>query len=61
VTLRDNTERPETLDVGANVLVGVSSERIIKGALQIMEAEARWKNPFGDGCTGERIVRIIES
>jgi len=32
VTLRDNTERPETLDVGANVLAGVSSERIMGGA-----------------------------
>ena len=61
VTLRDNTERPETVDVGANVLTGASSERIMKGALQMMEAEAGWKNPFGDGCTGERIVRIIES
>ena len=60
VTLRDNTERPETLDVGANVLAGVSSERIVKGALQMMEAKAGWKNPFGDGYIGDRIIRIIE-
>ena len=61
VTLRDNTERPETLDVGANVLAGVSSERIMGGARQMMETEAGWKNPFGDGNTGNRIIRIIES
>jgi UDP-N-acetylglucosamine 2-epimerase (non-hydrolysing) len=29
VTLRDNTERPETLDVGSNILVGPDPERIL--------------------------------
>jgi UDP-N-acetylglucosamine 2-epimerase (non-hydrolysing) len=59
VTLRDNTERPETLDVGANVLAGTSSERIMKGALQMMEAEAGWNNPFGDGRAGESIIERL--
>ncbi len=59
VTLRDNTERPETLDVGANVLAGVSSERIMDGARQILEAETGWKNPFGDGRAGERILQYL--
>ena len=61
VTLRDNTERPETLEVGANVLVGAWSTQIVNGARQMLEADAGWKNPFGDGNTGNRIVRIIES
>jgi UDP-N-acetylglucosamine 2-epimerase (non-hydrolysing) len=60
VTLRDNTERPETLDVGANVLAGVRSTQIVNGARQMLEADAGWKNPFGDGNTGDRIIRIIE-
>ena len=30
VTLRDNTERPETVDVGANMLAGTNSKRILK-------------------------------
>jgi UDP-N-acetylglucosamine 2-epimerase (non-hydrolysing) len=30
VTLRDNTERPETLDVGSNILAGTDPEKIIE-------------------------------
>jgi len=29
VTLRDNTERPETLDVGSNVLAGTNPEKLL--------------------------------
>ena len=60
VTLRDNAERPETLDVGVNVLAGVSSERIMDAARRILEAETGWKNPFGEGRAEVRIIRIIE-
>lgn len=61
VTLRDNTERPETLEVGANVLSGAKSERIVGGVVQMLEARTRWKNPFGKGDAGEHIVKIIEN
>ncbi len=60
VTLRDNTERPETLEVGANVLAGARSEQIMKCAMRMLEAETEWKNPFGDEHAGDRIIRIIE-
>ena len=59
VTLRENTERPETLDVGANVLTGTSSELIMNGALQMMEADAGWKNPFGDGRAGMKMLQYL--
>ena len=59
VTLRENTERPETVDVGANVLAGVASEKILNGAMRMLEKDTRWKNSFGDGRTGERIVKIV--
>jgi len=58
VTLLEDIERPETLDVGANVLAGVSSERIMKCAVQMLEAKFEWKNPFGNGHTGNRIVTL---
>lgn len=32
VTLRDNTERPETLDVGSNSLAGADSDKILEAA-----------------------------
>lgn len=59
VTLRDNTERPETLDVGANVLVGASPEKILDCAKLMITRKNNWRNPFGDGKAGERIVKII--
>jgi len=59
VTLRDNTERPESVDVGANVLVGADAERIVAGARAMKDRSRSWPNPFGDGKSGERIVSIL--
>jgi UDP-N-acetylglucosamine 2-epimerase (non-hydrolysing) len=59
VTLRDNTERPETIDVGANILAGASPGRILECAKTMLGNQVSWQNPFGDGKAGERIVRII--
>jgi UDP-N-acetylglucosamine 2-epimerase (non-hydrolysing) len=60
VTLRDNTERPETIEVGANILAGTSPERIIEGARVMLGRESDWANPFGDGEAGRRIVDVLE-
>lgn len=59
VTLRDNTERPETLEVGSNVLVGTTPEKMLKGVRSMLRKENSWENPFGDGKAGERIVEIL--
>ena len=56
VTLRDNTERPETLEVGSNVLAGADALRMVEKAKLMMGCENGWKNPFGDGHAGERIL-----
>ena len=61
VTLRENTERPETLDVGANVLTGMDPERILEAVSTMLSAEATWTNPFGDGNSGKRIVESLLS
>ena len=60
VTLRDNTERPETLEVGSNILAGVLPNRILESSKVMLGRENNWQNPFGDGKTGERIVGILE-
>jgi UDP-N-acetylglucosamine 2-epimerase (non-hydrolysing) len=59
VTLRDNTERPETLEIGANMLAGAESDNILECVRQTFEIERHWQNPFGDGKAAERIVDII--
>ncbi|HIQ38831.1 MAG TPA: UDP-N-acetylglucosamine 2-epimerase (non-hydrolyzing), partial [Methanothermococcus okinawensis] len=60
VTLRDNTERPETLEVGSNVLVGTIPERILNGVKLMLERKNNWINPFGDGKAAKRIIKILE-
>ena len=57
LTLRDNTGRPETVEVGSNVLAG--TEAIIRCARSMLERGNRWKNQFGDGRAGERIIEIL--
>ncbi|ACX72738.1 UDP-N-acetylglucosamine 2-epimerase [Methanocaldococcus vulcanius M7] len=59
ITLRDNTERPETVKVGANILVGDNKEKLIKAVKTMLNKKRNWKNPFGDGKSGEKIVNIL--
>lgn len=59
VTMRDNTERPETVAAGANILAGASSDNIVACAGVMLAREKNWANPFGDGRAAEMIARII--
>jgi UDP-N-acetylglucosamine 2-epimerase (non-hydrolysing) len=59
VTLRDNTERPETLEVGSNVLAGASPERIVEKAKQMIGKDRNWQNPFGDGNAAVKIMDVL--
>ncbi len=59
VTLRDNTERPETVEVGSNILAGTEPDTIIKCAMRMLSQGNGWKNPFGDGKASERIRRVM--
>jgi UDP-N-acetylglucosamine 2-epimerase (non-hydrolysing) len=61
VTIRDSTERPETVDVGANIVAGIDPASIIHASETMLERSRSWKNPFGDGKTGDRIVDIVTS
>ncbi len=59
VTLRDNTERPESVEVGANRLVGAESERIVAGAREMLGRAGGWANPFGDGRAAHHILDAL--
>ena len=60
VTLRENTERPETLEIGANVLAGTDPARVATAVRNQLQSERKWPNPYGDGRTGSRIADVIE-
>lgn len=62
MTLRDSTERPETVSMGTNELIGTDSEKL-KPALDKLFL-GKWKSGSipdkWDGKTGDRIVSILE-
>ncbi len=45
ITIRDVTERPETIEVGSNVIVGVSPQRILKSIEVVIKEPYDWKVP----------------
>ena len=61
ITLRDSTERPETITIGTNELVGTNPEAIPPYIRKMISGN--WKTggipPLWDGKAAERIVRII--
>jgi UDP-N-acetylglucosamine 2-epimerase (non-hydrolysing) len=60
VTLRANTERPETVTVGANVLCDSTADGALEAATADMLARPKtWANPFGDGQAGERCADLL--
>jgi UDP-N-acetylglucosamine 2-epimerase (non-hydrolysing) len=60
VTLRENTERPETVEVGSNILAGTDPEKILQATKKSLDHKKNWANPFGDGTTGAKIIKILE-
>ncbi len=62
LTLRDSTERPETVEIGTNMLIG-SDPSALAPALDLL-FEGKWKSgripPLWDGQTAPRIVATLE-
>jgi UDP-N-acetylglucosamine 2-epimerase (non-hydrolysing) len=61
LTLRENTERPITVEVGSNRVVGTETEKIIEAYTQVRDDGLRESQipPLWDGRAAERIVRIL--
>lgn len=59
LTLRENTERPVTIEMGTNVLVGTGTEKIREAAAKIIDLKSEISNkkipPLWDGKTAGRI------
>jgi UDP-N-acetylglucosamine 2-epimerase (non-hydrolysing) len=62
ITIRENTERPITIDIGTNTLVGIDHDRIVREGQRVLRhGVGKTRVPdLWDGRAAERIVRVIE-
>jgi UDP-N-acetylglucosamine 2-epimerase (non-hydrolysing) len=65
--MRDTTERPEAVEVGAVKLVGADRDRIVRETQKLLHDKdeyarmSRGINPFGDGKASARIVEVLKN
>jgi UDP-N-acetylglucosamine 2-epimerase (non-hydrolysing) len=63
LTLRENTERPVTVSLGTNVIVGTDTQKIIaaaNAALNGFDSKSYRQVPLWDGHAAERIVDVLQ-
>ncbi len=65
LTYRDSTERPVTVDMGTNRVVGSDPRRLLDNALELLENRGQEslspvRPPLWDGQTAPRIVHILK-
>ena len=63
LTLRENTERPVTVQLGTNVIVGTDTQKIITAALAALNGVGSTPSqqvPLWDGHTADRILDALE-
>ena len=61
LTVRDNTERPVTIDIGTNQLVGTDISAIKNAAFEVLNGKIKKGGipKLWDGKTAERIINVI--
>jgi len=59
VTLRTETERPETVEIGANVVAGRDPKKILESVRAMLAKDRNWENPYGVDVS-QKIVTILE-
>ena len=63
VTIRDVTERPETIECGSNILSGVDPEMIIRCVRTVLDQEPQWTVPpeYLESHVSTTVVKIVLS
>lgn len=58
VTIRMSTERPETIELGCNIVAGTDPAMIVKAVSSMLGSGRRWKHPYGENVS-EKMVDIM--
>lgn len=59
VTIRDNTERPETVDMGKNVVAGTEPQKVTEAIRDMVGKDLPEGNPYGEGDTAGKMMDIL--
>ncbi len=64
LVLRKSTERPEGVSAGFSKLVGTDFNNIVNESYELIDREKHWScniplNPFGDGHSSDRILKML--
>lgn len=60
VTLLENTERPDVIEVSSSILAGTNIREILACAREMLKRRNAWRNPFGDRTVSRIIVTICK-
>jgi len=59
ITLREDTERQETIDAGANVLTGLDKDKVIHTLNELLGKKLSWVSPYGKGDSSKKIIKTL--
>ena len=61
VTIRDVTERPETIECGSNILTSVDPETILRTIRMILDRATNWQVPpeYADPLVSDKVLKIL--
>ncbi|MFN2597745.1 MAG: non-hydrolyzing UDP-N-acetylglucosamine 2-epimerase [Pyrinomonadaceae bacterium] len=59
LTLRENTERPITVELGTNRVVGTDADRIVREAFASLDVRRESAPPLWDGQAADRILNAL--
>ena len=62
VTIRESTERPETIEAGSNILAGTKPSQLLESVKTITSSKPQWQwdKMLGDGKTATRVINILQ-
>ncbi len=58
ITIRKNTERPETLKIKSNILTGYNLPKVNNALNKMLKIKKNWKNPYGNNVS-QKILNIL--
>jgi UDP-N-acetylglucosamine 2-epimerase (non-hydrolysing) len=55
VTIRMSTERPETIELGSNIIAGTDPKRIVSAVEKMVESPTGWRHPYGENVSAKMV------